>query len=365
MLLSADFAEVLMVDAQDVRAMDNKTLHHSNVRVAETEREITQRLLVQLRETERRRMYLEYSCGSLHEYCTKILKYSNGAAGRRVNASRLLDAVPEVSEKVVDGSVNLSTLSMAQSFIHAEEKRTKQKFSQEQRREVVNKIENLSQDEALKTLIEAMPQADVHTSSTRPLIDNETLIKFIADRKFLGKYERVRELNSHKPEFLNIKGLFEGLLDEHLDRYAPERKKPKETKKNDSKETERSKETKQAKTNIEAANPESAEANSQENDEKNSTQSSTAAVSPDVKVERKTYYDNETDRQLYAKSGGQCQHTDENGVRCPRRYHLQRDHIIPLSKGGTNDISNLQHLCRPHNLQKGNRLRSPVVAYAC
>jgi 5-methylcytosine-specific restriction endonuclease McrA len=260
-----------------------------------------------------------------------------------------LDAVPEVSEKVVDGSVNLSTLSMAQSFINAEEKRTKQKFSQEQRREVVNKIENLSQDEALKTLIEAMPQADVHTSSTRPLVDDETFIKFIADRKFLEKYERVRELNSHKADFLNIKGLFEALLDEHLDRYAPERKKPKHQRKNETKQA------KKTKTHQVAFKPE----------EPDPTQSSTAAVSPDVKVVRKTYYDNETDRALYAKSGGQCQHTDENGNRCPRRYHLQRDHIIPLSKGGTHDISNLQHLCRPHNLEKGNKLCSPVTLYRC
>lgn len=32
------------------------------------------------------------------------------------------------------------------------------------------------------------------------------------------------------------------------------------------------------------------------------------------------------------------------------------DHIVPLSQGGTNDISNLQLLCRSHNCSKGAKI---------
>ena len=32
------------------------------------------------------------------------------------------------------------------------------------------------------------------------------------------------------------------------------------------------------------------------------------------------------------------------------------DHIVPVEKGGSDALSNLQSLCAKHNLQKGNRV---------
>src|SRR5438094_358402 len=89
-----------MEHAHEVHSMDNEGLHLSAVRLAREERVITQRLLLYLREIERRRMYLDYECGSLYEYCIRALKYSEGSATRRVNASRLLASVPEISDQV-------------------------------------------------------------------------------------------------------------------------------------------------------------------------------------------------------------------------------------------------------------------------
>lgn len=40
---------------------------------------------------------------------------------------------------------------------------------------------------------------------------------------------------------------------------------------------------------------------------------------------------------------------------CEISENLTVDHIVPLSKGGTDDISNLQFMCGPHNAAKGNR----------
>lgn len=42
---------------------------------------------------------------------------------------------------------------------------------------------------------------------------------------------------------------------------------------------------------------------------------------------------------------------------CQEIEDLTIDHVIPLSKGGTNDLSNLRLLCKHHNSQKGDRDR--------
>lgn len=64
-------------------------------------------------------------------------------------------------------------------------------------------------------------------------------------------------------------------------------------------------------------------------------------------------------RQIHDRQGGLCAY-------CGRHRNIKYmtvDHIIPLSKGGTDDIDNLQCTCKMCNYLKGDMLPSEFTAF--
>jgi 5-methylcytosine-specific restriction endonuclease McrA len=58
---------------------------------------------------------------------------------------------------------------------------------------------------------------------------------------------------------------------------------------------------------------------------------------------------------IFQRDRYRCQHCDRPFPAQGTPKHLEVDHILPLSQGGTNDLSNLQTLCRRCNRRKRDR----------
>lgn len=70
-----------------------------------------------------------------------------------------------------------------------------------------------------------------------------------------------------------------------------------------------------------------------------------------------------TNTFLFARDRYRCQYCGRSAAELKPREGLTRDHLIPLSRGGTNDWSNVVTACAPCNTRKANRLPEEIGMY--
>lgn len=104
----------------NLKSLSDQNLLENTSRLAQRERELTLEVLQHLREIERRMLFAKLSYSSLFEYAVKELRYSEGAAQRRISSMRLLKELPEIEAKVECGALSLCALSQARSFFRQE-----------------------------------------------------------------------------------------------------------------------------------------------------------------------------------------------------------------------------------------------------
>src|ERR1051326_198838 len=67
-----------------------------------------------------------------------------------------------------------------------------------------------------------------------------------------------------------------------------------------------------------------------------------------------------TNTFLFARDRYRCQYCGRHAAELKPRESLTRDHLIPLSRGGTNEWTNVVTACSPCNTRKANRLASEI-----
>lgn len=277
--------------------MTNDEFEKKFSELVKTERKITSEILSMIREAERRKIYLERGFPSMFDWLVKAHHYSHSAANRRIQASRLLTDVPEVSAKLESGEVNLSTLAQIQQVVSRERKQGR-KISAKEKQRLVQKIEGKSFEDTQRLLAAEFPESTPKQDSLRPIGESASRLNVDIDDETVTLLKEIKQMLSHSNPTASWGDAIKFAAKDVVSR------------------------------------------------KKKLTQSS---------AESAAHGDNKAavHRSIIARG---CEFKDEKTGRvCGSHFQGQVDHIVPRALGGTDDPSNLRCLCRKHNLLMAER----------
>jgi len=101
-----------MFSVPAVAHLSNQALVDQLQRLAKRSHEITAELLVHLAEVDERKLYLGAACGSMFDYVTRALGFSEAAALKRIHAARTGKKFPRVLELLAEGSLHLAGVEL-------------------------------------------------------------------------------------------------------------------------------------------------------------------------------------------------------------------------------------------------------------
>lgn len=299
--------------------MTNLELDSKINKAVTNERKMTAEAVRLIAIADERKLYHEHGYPSLFAWLTQKHKYSESSAYRRIEAARLLRAVPAIAEKIESGEATLSGIAKVQTAIRAQEKACE--VSAEQKQEAVELLKVCSRDQLASSLVEMFPES----ASAKPTEKTSAIgvdlfrinLAFTAEEMQILK--RAQELLSHAVPEGGLAAAFVHLAKDLIKRKDPLKIKPDRSRQN------------------------------------------TSAVKPHGKKIPAALR-----RQVFQRDRGRCTHLDpRTGHRCESRYQMELDHIEPVALGGKNTIENLRCLCAVHTQLRarqtfGDRRRNRV-----
>lgn len=317
------------------------------------ERDTDLDLLHHLNEVERRSLHLRLGYSSLFSYCTGHLGYSESDAGRRVQAARCLNRFPSVATMLKSGEINLMTLGLIANIVTEqtvnqwlEKIRGKSQREVEalvaavrtpvylrERARLVNVVvpsrsplpmdpvektppresnagETLFTPPRAQAAEPSAPPIETATKSEAPAMQSRVYIQFLVDHSFMVKYRTAIAVLSNRIPRLTFEAVFTALLEDFIKRHEPSERH-------------------------------------QRREQRTMRDYERAGRTP-IPVGMRD--------AVFKRDLGRCTYVGSDGKRCNETIRLHVDHIKPLARGGTNDVSNLRLLCAQHNRLQAEKI---------
>ena len=104
----------------NLKNLSNIELVEETKNAVVVERAATLDVIHKLQEINRRSLHLSMGFNSLHEFCVVELKYSDGAAFRRLHAMKLCEEFPQAKQAILNGDLSLSNAASLHAFFKKE-----------------------------------------------------------------------------------------------------------------------------------------------------------------------------------------------------------------------------------------------------
>lgn len=339
-----------------MKHLTNTELESRTAFLIKEERRICADLLLHFREIEMRRIYAERGFSSMFEYLVKGHGYSEGAAHRRIMASRSIETCPEIEDRIREGKISLTTAAVFHTFVKSEKI--------ENPPEVLKEIEGLSKRETEKVFASIAPTYNQNPREKVMAINADDVeIRFVADKPLQEKFENLRNTFSHINPKLDYQKLFHLMADKLLGKSnlkqseaAP--KTPPEKLENgeircEQKSILRSELRSMSKLTLCSALPTELDSTSHSVKPAEPPKTSHSALPPALNSNlhpTTRHIPAHIRRNVFRRDMFQCTYKDlKTGRKCDSKFQLELDHIVPYSMGGKHTEENLQLRCACHN----------------
>jgi 5-methylcytosine-specific restriction endonuclease McrA len=160
--------------SMNFKNIDDTTLIKNTEQIAVNDRKTLISLLHHLREIEKRRLFSALGYQSLFDFVVNRLKYSEDEAQRRISTMRLMRELPDLEQRILDGSLKLTNICLAQRLF-SKEKKAGRKYSSEEKLNVIDKLEDRSTRDALNIVSRINPEMKKTVEFDFNSIDDDAL----------------------------------------------------------------------------------------------------------------------------------------------------------------------------------------------